>query len=61
MNAESRLCEGCLRTLDEIASWGGMSDQEKRLVCDQIERRKGSKVMPGSDRDHPSTDSSGTF
>ncbi len=40
MDGASRLCEGCLRTLDEIACWGGMSDQEKLLVCDEIARRK---------------------
>jgi uncharacterized protein len=40
MDGASKLCEGCLRTIDEIASWGGMSEQEKLMVCDAIEHRK---------------------
>jgi predicted Fe-S protein YdhL (DUF1289 family) len=40
MNGASKLCEGCLRTIDEIASWGGISEQEKLMVCDAIEHRK---------------------
>ena len=28
----SGLCSGCRRTLDEIARWGAMSDDEKRAV-----------------------------
>ncbi len=40
MDGASNLCEGCLRTLDEIACWGGMSDQEKLWVCDEIALRK---------------------
>lgn len=40
MDGASKLCEGCLRTLDEIACWGGMTDPEKLLVCDEIFLRK---------------------
>ena len=25
-------CEGCMRTIDEIAAWGRMGDDEKRSV-----------------------------
>lgn len=32
MDESSGLCLGCLRTLDEIAAWGGMSDAG-RQVC----------------------------
>jgi hypothetical protein len=32
MDAATELCEGCFRTLDEIAAWGRMSDEEKRGV-----------------------------
>lgn len=49
MDGTSKLCEGCLRTLDEIASWGGMSEQEKRAVCDQIVRRKKALELGASD------------
>jgi len=32
-------CTGCLRTLPEIAAWGGWADEQKRLVWRQIEQR----------------------
>jgi predicted Fe-S protein YdhL (DUF1289 family) len=32
MNPDTALCEGCYRTLDEIAAWSGMSPEEKRAV-----------------------------
>jgi predicted Fe-S protein YdhL (DUF1289 family) len=34
------LCEGCLRTLDEIAGWGGMDEEHKRNVW----RRLGERI-----------------
>ena len=30
------LCEGCLRTLDEIAAWGVMSPQGRMHVVDEL-------------------------
>lgn len=39
MNAATDLCEGCLRTLDEIAAWSRMSDEDKREVWAVIARR----------------------
>ena len=39
MDAASGLCEGCLRTLDEIAAWSRLADDGKRQVWDQLERR----------------------
>lgn len=39
MDAATGLCEGCFRTLDEIAGWSRMSDTEKRVVWDQLVRR----------------------
>lgn len=32
-------CTGCLRTLPEIAAWGGLADAQKRAVWRQIEQR----------------------
>ena len=40
MNPDTRLCEGCLRTLDEIAAWSGLSIEEKRAVLAQIPERR---------------------
>lgn len=40
MNEQSGLCEGCWRTLDEIASWSTMGDDAKRAVWQLIEQRQ---------------------
>jgi uncharacterized protein len=40
MSPRTGLCEGCLRTIDEIASWSRMSDDEKRAVWERIDRRR---------------------
>ena len=45
MNATSGLCEGCLRTLDEIAAWSVMGDADKHAVWQRIEQRA-SQGMP---------------
>ena len=39
MDPAIELCEGCLRTLDEIAAWGRMGDQAKREVWQSIGER----------------------
>ena len=39
MDAATGLCEGCFRTLDEIASWGLASDEERRAVWRQLAQR----------------------
>jgi predicted Fe-S protein YdhL (DUF1289 family) len=40
MDAASGLCEGCLRTIDEIAAWGSMDDDGKRVVWQCLEQRR---------------------
>ena len=40
MNPARGLCEGCYRTLDEIAAWSRMSDQEKFSVLAQLDARR---------------------
>jgi uncharacterized protein len=40
MNPGTGLCEGCLRTLDEIAAWSTLSAGEKRAVLEQLPSRK---------------------
>jgi hypothetical protein len=39
MNPDTGLCEGCLRTLAEIAAWSGMSADEKRAVLASLAAR----------------------
>lgn len=40
MDAQSSLCEGCLRTLDEIAGWAAAPDEQKRLILAAIAQRR---------------------
>jgi predicted Fe-S protein YdhL (DUF1289 family) len=40
MDEATGLCEGCLRTLDEIACWSLLDDAEKREVWEQLARRR---------------------
>lgn len=30
------LCEGCARTLDEIARWGSYDDEQRRVLMDDL-------------------------
>ena len=39
VNPNSELCEGCLRSLDEIASWGQMPSAQQREVWQRIQAR----------------------
>ncbi len=40
MNETSGLCEGCLRSLDEIAAWGSLDDVGKRAIVVQLRARQ---------------------
>jgi len=39
MDASTGWCEGCLRTIDEIANWSTFDNDAKRAVWDAIETR----------------------
>lgn len=42
LDPTGRICTGCLRSVDEIARWGGMSDAERAEVLSRLpERRRG--------------------
>jgi predicted Fe-S protein YdhL (DUF1289 family) len=40
MDPRTGWCVGCLRSINEIASWSVMSDDEKRAVWDALARRE---------------------
>ena len=40
MDPETGLCQGCLRSLDEIVAWASADDDFKRAVWAQIRRRQ---------------------
>jgi predicted Fe-S protein YdhL (DUF1289 family) len=38
---EAGLCAGCFRTLDEIARWANVGDDEKQLILAAVAQRRG--------------------
>ncbi len=40
MDARTGWCEGCLRTLDEIATWSTLADADKRAVWQLLDERR---------------------
>jgi predicted Fe-S protein YdhL (DUF1289 family) len=46
MSPATGLCEGCLRTIDEIAAWSTLSDEAKSAVWDAIEQRREELFKP---------------
>ena len=40
MDPRRGLCLGCKRTLDEIARWGAMSDQERDRILAELPKRE---------------------
>ena len=46
MDTASDLCEGCLRTIDEIATWGTMDNAGKRAVWRSIGIRAARAEQP---------------
>ena len=42
MDARTGWCEGCLRTLEEIAAWAELDDADKRLVWRRLDERRAS-------------------
>lgn len=39
IDPETRLCEGCRRSLDEIAAWGRMTPEQRRAIMDALPGR----------------------
>ncbi|MGD9834460.1 MAG: DUF1289 domain-containing protein [Piscinibacter sp.] len=51
MDTRSGWCEGCMRTIDEIAGWSVMDDEHKRRVWQLLpQRREAFDAMKGSAR-----------
>ena len=40
MAPDTGLCEGCMRTIDEIIGWAAQPDEYKRAVWAEIRRRE---------------------
>ena len=46
MDPQTGFCEGCLRTLDEIALWSQLDDDTRREVWHLIELRRADQPGP---------------
>jgi len=56
MDESSGLCTGCLRTLDEIALWSVLDDDDKRAVIGALAQRRPllpPAPAPAADRETP--------
>jgi predicted Fe-S protein YdhL (DUF1289 family) len=40
MDPRTRMCRGCLRTIEEIAGWYNASNAEKRAILARLEARR---------------------
>ena len=40
MNPATHLCSGCYRTVEEIAAWSGLDDEQRLVVWERIEARQ---------------------
>jgi predicted Fe-S protein YdhL (DUF1289 family) len=50
MDALTGWCEGCQRTLREIAAWSTLDDDDKRAICALLPLRRASRPsQPASD------------
>lgn len=47
MNARNGYCEGCWRSLDEIAAWSSLDDTSKRRVWQALLQREAT-AQPGA-------------
>lgn len=41
IHPETRICTGCLRTIDEIGAWSRMSPEARRLIMGELPARQG--------------------
>ena len=53
MDASTGLCQGCLRTLDEIARWGSLDDAGKQRVWSRLALRRAELSQRGEGVDAP--------
>lgn len=48
MDPNTGWCEGCLRTIDEIAAWAALSDTDRLAIWDRLAERREQIEMDGS-------------
>jgi predicted Fe-S protein YdhL (DUF1289 family) len=55
MDEATGLCEGCQRTLDEIACWSLLDDAEKSAVWDQLAQRRAQQQATADSAPKPAS------
>jgi len=40
IHPDAGVCTGCLRTSDEIAAWGGLTNDQRRAIMDGLKDRE---------------------
>lgn len=56
MHPASGLCVGCLRTMDEIITWGSLTDRQRCAIMDSLPGRKAQlkkRRHDGNDQGNP--------
>ena len=48
IDPQTGYCEGCLRTIDEIAAWGTMSSAERQAVWRELPARQSRATRPAT-------------
>ena len=48
IDAKTRLCTGCLRTIDEIGAWSTLSSAERRRIMNELPRRVVTAAAEGN-------------
>jgi hypothetical protein len=51
MDATTGLCEGCLRTIDEIAAWAALDEGRRREVWNSIAQRALTPTLSRRERE----------
>jgi len=46
IDPDSGWCEGCFRTIDEIAAWGALDDRARREVWKRLPARRAAARQP---------------
>ncbi len=46
MDDKANWCVGCYRSLDEIASWSRLADDQKRALWTEVESRQHGRTLP---------------
>lgn len=50
IDPQTGYCEGCLRTIEEIAGWGTMSDGQRSAVWAELRERRLARRDAAKDR-----------